>query len=147
MSLPQPRHILVACCLIRNSAAQLLLVKHKIRSWELPQGRVEEGETLSAALHREVFEETGVTISNPRLAILWSKISEPAAQIHCFIAEYSGGQPTPSEETPAVEWCSVEQALQRVAHPVNRDRLAALLTHAGGLQFRSYVTGPYRLLD
>lgn len=147
MSSAQPRHILVASCLIRNSAAQLLLVKHKIRSWELPQGRIEEGETLLAALHREVLEETGVTIRNPQLAILWSKLSAPAALIHCFVAEYASGQLTPSEETPEVDWCSAEQALQRVTHPVNRDRLATLLAHPGGLAFRSYATNPYRVLD
>ena len=147
MSLPHPRHILVACCLIRNSAAQLLLVRHYKRGWELPQGRIEEGETLLEALHREVLEETGVTICKPQMAILWSKISDPAALIHCFVAEHSSGQPTPSEETPSVEWCSAEQALQRVEHPVNRDRLVALLEHQGSLQLRSYTTGPYRLLD
>ena len=147
MSFSQPRHILVASCLIRNGAAQLLLVRHYKRGWELPQGRIEEGETLLEALHREVLEETGVTIRDPQLAMLWSKVSAPAALIHCFIASYAGGQPTPSEETPAVAWCSAEQALRQVEHPVNRDRLAALLAHDGNLQLRSYATGPYRLLD
>ncbi len=147
MNLPHPRHILVASCLIRNNAAQLLLVRHYKRGWELPQGRIEEGETLLEALHREVLEETGVTICNPQLAILWSKISDPAALIHGFVAEYANGLPTPSEETPAVEWCSAEQALLRVEHPVNRDRLVALLKPDGRLQLRSYATGPYRVLD
>lgn len=147
MSSPQPRHILVASCLVRNSSAQLLLVKHKIRGWELPQGRVEEGEALLDALNREVLEETGVTIRNPQLAIIWSKLTDPAALIHCFIGEYLAGEPTPSDETPEVAWCSVEQALQRVEHPVNQDRLSCLLSSDGRLQLRAYTTGPYRLLD
>jgi 8-oxo-dGTP diphosphatase len=142
-----PRHILVASCLVRNSLAQLLLVKHKVRGWELPQGRVEEGEALLDALHREVLEETGVTIRNPQLAIIWSKLTDPAALIHCFVAEYLAGEPTPSEETPEVAWCSEEQALQQAEHPVNRDRLRCLLDYAGKLQLRAYTTGPYRLLD
>ncbi len=147
MSDEQPRHVLVVSCLIRNEAEQLLLVKHHIRGWELPQGRVEEGENLIFALSRETLEETGVTISHARLAVIWSKISAPAAVIFCFTARYASGELTPSEETPAVEWCTVEEARRRINHPVNRDRFLSLMEHEGGVQLRSYQTGPYRVLN
>jgi 8-oxo-dGTP diphosphatase len=143
----QPRHILVVSCLVRNADRQLLLVRHKIRGWELPQGRVEEGEALLTALHREIFEETGVLIHNPRAAMIWSKLSEPAAMIFCFVAEYASGELVPSEETPEVAWVPEERIAPLVTHPVNRDRITALLDHDDDLQFRSYVTGPYRILS
>ena len=142
-----PKHLLVVSCLIRNENDEILLVRHHIRGWELPQGRVEEREALMYALSREVLEETGVTIKNPRLAVVWSKVSAPAAVIFCFLAHYSSGELTPSEETPEVEWCAADLLLQRVSHPVNRDRIKSLLQHGGTLQLRSYATGPYRVLS
>ncbi len=143
----QPKHVAVVCCLIRNEEDKLLLVKHHIRGWELPQGRVEEGETLIFALSREVLEETGVTISHAKLSVIWSKVSNPAVIIFCFQARYASGQLTPSEETPDVAWCSIDEAFQRIAHPVNRDRFKSILKHEGDVEFRSYQTGPYRILN
>lgn len=143
----QPKHVVVVSCLIRNEKDEVLLVRHHIRGWEIPQGRVEEREALVYALSREVLEETGVTICNSKPAIIWSKVSDPAALIFCFKAQYSSGQPTPSAETPEVEWCPTDQILQRISHPVNRDRIKALLAHEGPLQLRSYATGPYRVLS
>ncbi|SDZ80607.1 8-oxo-dGTP diphosphatase [Desulfuromusa kysingii] len=144
---PEPKHLLVVSCLIRNPQNQLLLVKHHIRGWELPQGKVEEGENLIFALSREVLEETGVTISHAKLAVIWSKVSAPAALIFCFNAHYASGELTPSEETPGVEWCSEAEAGRRVSHPANRDRIISMLESDGSLQFRSYATGPYRVLN
>ena len=42
-----PRHIVVVGCLIRNGNDEVLLVRHHKRGWEMPQGRVEEGEGLA----------------------------------------------------------------------------------------------------
>lgn len=142
----QPKHVLVVSCLIRNEDNKILLVKHHIRGWELPQGRVEEGEHLIFALSREVLEETGVTISHSKLSVIWSKVSAPAAVIFCFTAQYASGELVPSDETPCVEWCTETEAGRRVSHPTNRDRIISLLESDDTLQFRSYATGPYRLL-
>lgn len=143
----QPKHVLVTSALIRNNINQVLLVKHRIRGWELPQGRVEEGEPLIFALSREILEETGVTVSHAKPAIIWSKVTAPAAVIFCFVARHAAGELTPSEETPEVIWCDEADARRLVSHPVNRDRIEALLRHDGTLQFRSYATGPYRILS
>ena len=143
----QPKHILVVSCLIRNEDDQILLVKHRSRGWEVPQGRVEEGESLIFALSREALEETGVTICHAKLEMIWSKISEPSAVVFCFSARYASGELTPSDETPCVEWCAQSEVEKRITHPVNRDRVQALLQANGHLQFHSYTTGPYRLLN
>ncbi len=143
----QPKHVLVVSCLVRNAQNQILLVNHHIRGWELPQGRVEEGEGLVFALCREILEETGVTVSHAKLSVVWSKVSAPATLVFCFSARYASGELTPSDETPSVEWCTEGEAGRRVSHPVNRDRIGALLDEHDTLQFRSYATGPYRVLS
>ena len=139
-----PRHIVVVGCLVRNADEKVLLIRHHKRGWEIPQGRVEEGESLIEALHREVLEETGVTVTLGPLACVWSKLTPPAALIFAFIARYHLGDLTPSDETPELGWFAAEEAVSMVANPVNRDRLAALLDHAGNVAFGAYATGPYR---
>ena len=141
-----PRHILVVGCLIRNGQGKVLLVRHHKRGWEIPQGRVEEGEAVGAALHREVLEETGVRIVPGPLAGVWSKVSPPAALALMFLGTHLSGAPTPSDETPEIGWYDDESALHLVTHPVTRDRLVTLLSYTGTIAYRSYATGPYRLL-
>jgi 8-oxo-dGTP diphosphatase len=128
---------------VRNARRDILLVRHEKRGWELPQGRVEEGEALLAALHREVLEETGVTITAPQAAAVWSKLTAPPALIHGFVADFASGTPKPSTEPPEVAWFSERVALSRVDHPVTRDRLSDLLAFEGRVRFYSYTTTPY----
>ncbi len=52
------RHVLAVCKL----DDKYLMTNHKIRGIEFPGGKVESGETLEDAVHREVFEETGASI-------------------------------------------------------------------------------------
>ena len=51
--------------LVTNDRGEVLLLRHVFRpadEWAFPAGWVEHGETVEAALHREVMEETGVPI-------------------------------------------------------------------------------------
>lgn len=56
-------------CFIVNDQNEILFIKNikPNRSWEIPGGHVESGETPVEALHRECFEEAMVLISEPKL--------------------------------------------------------------------------------
>ena len=88
----------------------LLMRRSDNGHWGLPGGYVERGESVAAAVAREVFEETGVRIEVGRLLGVYS---DPARQVIaypdgnrvqavnlCFEAEAVGqGEPTTPEET------------------------------------------------
>lgn len=139
-----PKHIIVVSSLVRNDG-QVLLVRHHRRGWEMPQGKVEEGESLIEALHREVLEETGVTVEAGPLAAVWSKLAPPSALILGFLARYRGGELATSDECPEVGWFAADEALKLVTHTVNQDRLRTLLDFSGSILYRSYTPDPYQV--
>jgi ADP-ribose pyrophosphatase YjhB (NUDIX family) len=60
------------------------------RSWSLPGGKLEDGETLAAALVREMKEETGLDVEPGRLLYLCDYL--PAQVVHMtFEARRTGG--------------------------------------------------------
>lgn len=56
------RHVL----LVLKHGEKWLLTKHRKRGIEFPGGKAEQGESIEAAVIRETYEETGVSISNIR---------------------------------------------------------------------------------
>jgi BioD-like phosphotransacetylase family protein/8-oxo-dGTP pyrophosphatase MutT (NUDIX family) len=135
----------VVGCLVRNERNEVLVIRNHKRGWEIPQGRVEEGEHLLEALRREVREETGVEIEPGPLAAVWSKLSPPAALIFTFLGRYAGGDLAPTDDSVEACWLTEAEALERVDNPVMRDRLTALLEYAGTPVYRAYDTKPYRV--
>lgn len=76
MTLPQTP-LLTTDCVIFNDQGAVLLIRRKhppfAGSYALPGGFVEIGETVEAACIREVREETGLYISEPKLVGVYSR--------------------------------------------------------------------------
>ncbi|GFO62669.1 NUDIX hydrolase [Geomonas paludis] len=140
-----PRHTVVVGCLVRNDENRVLLIRHRKRGWEIPQGRVEESEDLVAAVRREVAEEAGVRVEIGPLAAVWSMVSPTSALIFAFLGRYISGELNPTDDSEAAAWVSAAEAVGMVTSHVMRERLSVLLNHDGGVTYRSYSLKPYQL--
>jgi len=140
-----PRHTAVVGCLVRNAENRVLLIKHYKRGWEIPQGRVEEGENLLDALRREVKEEAGVEIEPGPLAVVWSMLTPPSAVIFTFLGRYLSGELCSSDDSVEAGWFAEEEALGLVTGSVMHDRLQVLLDYQDTTLYRAYTTRPYQV--
>jgi 8-oxo-dGTP diphosphatase len=107
---PSSPQLAVSAAIFRDN--RILLVR-RARSpakgfYSLPGGRVEFGESLLAALHREVAEETGLTIEIVELAG-WREVLPGAAGgghylIMSFAARWVAGEPVLNDELDDFSW-------------------------------------------
>ncbi|WP_054705610.1 NUDIX hydrolase [Bacillus sp. JCM 19041] len=77
-----------------NSQGQLLMVLQgkpdEVKTWSVPSGEREEGETFEACCERETKEETGCTIKVKQLLMTKKHVYpelEIEAEVHYFIVE------------------------------------------------------------
>lgn len=66
----EEKAIFTNLCMICDECGNVLVEDRKDSSWPgicFPGGHVEPGEAFTASVIREVWEETGLTIENPRL--------------------------------------------------------------------------------
>jgi len=109
---PSHPQLAVSAAIFRDH--KLLLVR-RARSpakgfYSLPGGRVEFGETLHAALHREVDEETALRIEIIGLAG-WREVVPGATGgghylIMSFAARWTAGEPVLNDELDDFRWLS-----------------------------------------
>lgn len=103
----------------------LLCLQQKLsgkRTYCLPKGHVEKGETKEEAAIREVFEETGIRISNPRFI---DKIDYFFVQegerikktVYFYLMDYQSGSFTPNKETIDIGWFEKDEALSLTPYP------------------------------
>ena len=111
----QPSHpqLAVSAAIFRDGKVLLVRrAKSPARGfYSLPGGRVEFGETLHAALHREVDEETALRIEIAGLAG-WREVVPGAGGGHylimSFAARWSSGEPVLNDEHDDFRWLAPE---------------------------------------
>jgi 8-oxo-dGTP diphosphatase len=80
-------------------------------SWSLPGGLVELGETLEAAIHRELAEETGLTVRLLGISAVLERIfPDPDGRVAYhyvlvdFLCDYMGGELIPGSDITAARF-------------------------------------------
>jgi 8-oxo-dGTP diphosphatase len=109
-----------ACAILSTGTAILLGLRAPHRrmlanKWDVIGGKVEEGETLEAALKRELNEEIGVTPETYRSVGLVEdphEIDKGGATYHMFlVTRWSGGEPAlKDDEHVELRWFTPKQA-------------------------------------
>jgi 8-oxo-dGTP diphosphatase len=143
MNRDYPVHIVAVGGLVINTQGQVLLIKSpRYDDWEFPGGQVEESETLTHALEREIFEETGITVNVKTLVGVYSNTRKPSIVIMDFICEYVSGEPRTSTESLQVEWVNPDEVLPRIKREVIYKRTKDMLEFNGEIIYRAYFVDP-----
>ncbi|MFW0862275.1 MAG: NUDIX domain-containing protein [Candidatus Komeilibacteria bacterium] len=98
-----------AFAIITNSQKEVLLCyRNDLKKWNLPGGRMENGESPWEAVVREVKEEVGLEVKVVRLVNIFSKadMKDISFQFEC---EVVGGDLTISDESADNKYFSLDQ--------------------------------------
>ena len=141
-----PVHIVAVGGFVTNAQGQVLLIKSpRYGDWEFPGGQVEESETLTHALEREVFEETGITVRVKSLVGIYSNTRDPSIVMMDFICEYVEEEPRISSESSQVEWVNRDEVLSKIKRDAIYRRMKDMLEFSGEVTYRAYFVDPTRI--
>jgi ADP-ribose pyrophosphatase YjhB (NUDIX family) len=119
--MPGPTTLIVSAVVRREG--RLLLVQQQgprddAPSWMLPGGRVEDGETLVAALGRELAEETGLALTDtPHIAFVVDLVAGGDRYTAISFACDAEGEPAPDDPdglVMAAAWVEPAEAFARL---------------------------------
>jgi 8-oxo-dGTP pyrophosphatase MutT (NUDIX family) len=121
-----------ARALIFDGDGRVFLVKHSyVSGWHMPGGGVEKGETILAALERELREEGNIEVSEPPLlhAIYFNKRISRRDHVALYIVRQFRqiGPPEPNYEIIAHGFFATDE-LPADTSRATRERIAEVLT-------------------
>ncbi len=121
--------------------------KRGIRSWELPGGKIDQGESLPAGAVREVLEETGVRVKLETMTALY-KCAQQDGLMFVFIARCLGGELAPcTREIDSVCWEPLENLTEKVKSPLHRQRVDDCLSFTGSPVYRLIRKHPFKIYE
>jgi 8-oxo-dGTP diphosphatase len=109
--------ILTNLCLIEDTSTNKVVLQYRsperYKKWSgyaFPGGHIEEGESLVESVIREVYEETGLTIADPKLVAVkdWEPDEGGRYIVFCYKATEFTGQLRSSDEGE-VSWVEKDQ--------------------------------------
>ncbi len=108
--------ITTLCYLINDKSEVLLIMKKRgfgVGKWNGPGGKVEIGENPKDSMIREVEEETGFRVANPRelgyIEFIWPEgQAERNQRCYIYLTEEFGGEVKESEECQPA-WFAINQ--------------------------------------
>ncbi|MGW7160172.1 NUDIX hydrolase [Paenibacillus taichungensis] len=115
------KFIVSASVIVLNENDEILLMKGR-RGWEMPQGCVEEGETITQAAIREVKEETGIDIELIKFCGLYQNTTRGVCN-NIFTGKPIGGTLTTSIESDEVGFFTLEQANEMITWGNFKERI------------------------
>jgi 8-oxo-dGTP pyrophosphatase MutT (NUDIX family) len=121
-----PKQIIAAGGLVTNPKGEILWIFRR-GFWDLPKGKLDEGETIQSCAVREVEEETG--INNIQLhqmlcftnhtyfdKYLNEEVIKRSYWFHMTISDLQEGIPQSAEDIEKIEWVSLDKARHCLDH-------------------------------
>lgn len=108
-----PKYKVIAAAVVLNDDSEILLINGPKRGWEIPGGRVEEGESITFAVVRETKEETGIDIEIINFCGVFQDVKESICS-NLFLARPIGGEFRTSSESYEIGYFPIEEALAKV---------------------------------
>ncbi len=150
-----PTHIVAAGSFTEDGKGNLLMVKTHNSGWVFPGGQVEEGESLTEGVIREVKEESGIDIIVKNLAVVTSntggyfnkhEVYIPTKVMFDFICEPVGGKLDISDETTESGWFPIDTIMGMLTKEAYKERFKAYLEYSGRVKYLVYKTKPEYVL-
>ena len=134
-------HFVSAAGLVRRQDGRVLLIRSPIRGWEFPGGMVEPGESIPAALLREIREESGIIARIAGFAGFCKNVGLDIVNFD-FLCEYAGGELALSEESIDAGWFSVGEAETMILDPLTLARFRRMTAAGSEIVSFSFVKEP-----